>query len=146
MSAMGMDVRAVLPRNPAAEAEARRLIDGTFVTRVSTASLADLCLVTSEMVSNAVKHGRGQILLQAAAVAGAVRIQVSDEGGDSVPRIREQSEDDGGGWGLRIVACVSRCWGTSPRGTVWAEIATSCAAIPESKIRAGDLNTSLRRL
>jgi hypothetical protein len=75
----------------------------------------DAQLVVSELVSNALRHGRGPIELHARRDDDGVRIEVLDHG-EGTPRPRLPGID--GGWGLRIIEQIATSWGTD-RGRVW---------------------------
>jgi anti-sigma regulatory factor (Ser/Thr protein kinase) len=86
--------------------------------------LPALELAVSELVTNAIVHGRGQVEVVMADVDGCVRLEVLDEGtvGTSPPTVR--TDDGEGGWGLRLVEGVSDTWGTrcdGGRTHVWME-------------------------
>lgn len=84
-------------------------------------------VVTSELVTNAVVHGSGDVLLDVRSDAGAVRVSVAD-GGETMPRAPEGDDHAAeSGRGLVMVAELTDAWGVSaPRGssgkTVWAEL------------------------
>jgi anti-sigma regulatory factor (Ser/Thr protein kinase) len=83
-------------------------------------------LVTSEVVSNAVRHGGpGSVRVAAAPHADHLRVEVTDEGPGMVPRPRATEPDEHGGFGLFIVEQLSRRWGVvreSDRTRVWFEL------------------------
>ncbi|MGZ4459442.1 MAG: ATP-binding protein [Nocardioidaceae bacterium] len=84
----------------------------------------DLELAASELVANAVLHGRPPIALQLSCQTNDVRLAVTDAG----VMLAEESGHAGGlGQGLRIVAQLSKAWGTTPIATgkeVWCVLAT----------------------
>jgi anti-sigma regulatory factor (Ser/Thr protein kinase) len=89
------------------------------------ADLHALELAASELVTNAIVHGRGQVEVVIGELDGCVRLEVRDEGtvGVSRPTVRS-SDDGGGGWGLRLVEGLSDTWGTrcdGGRTHVWME-------------------------
>lgn len=106
-----------LPRSPASAALARRLvIDHT--SELGSQQREDAVLMVSELVSNALLHGIGTILLQIDLEGDGVRIEVSDQGNVSL----EPSPTPGahGGWGLRIVDDLADDWGVLEGSTrVW---------------------------
>jgi hypothetical protein len=83
-------------------------------------------LVVSELVGNAIRHGGSRFRVSVAAVAGGVRVSVTDPS-TALPSLR--SDDPHGatnGRGMHLIEAVARCWGTEPHDggkTVWAEIA-----------------------
>jgi anti-sigma regulatory factor (Ser/Thr protein kinase) len=93
-------------------------------------SLADVILVASELVTNAVLHSGGaadqMVSVRASLQRDLLLISVHDPGlsGKSAqPNRSKQSKL--GGWGLRIVEQLAQRWGTErPDGyRVWAELA-----------------------
>ena len=87
----------------------------------------DLALVVTELVANAVRHGRGRrISLRLHADGRAVRVEVENRGWTTLPRRRLASEMRPTGRGLALVAACSREWGVVAgdrgRTRVWAEV------------------------
>jgi anti-sigma regulatory factor (Ser/Thr protein kinase) len=87
-------------------------------------------LVTSELVTNAVKHTPSARIVCRVRVDGdRLHIEVEDEsGGNTLPALRCPGPDDQGGRGLLLVGMVSSDWGVreAPHGSgrvVWAELA-----------------------
>ncbi|MEU6811492.1 ATP-binding protein [Streptomyces sp. NPDC046831] len=92
-------------------------------------------LVAAELCANAVQHGhvagrdfRVRLTVTASTpTTRAVRIEVTDTRGESVPRLPATLTDDGeGGRGLLLVEALADRWGCAPRPDgpgkmVWAE-------------------------
>lgn len=83
-------------------------------------------IVVSELVGNAVRHGRslpdGTVRVQWHVKAGVVELDVTDGGGRSVPKPRHPSLYATSGRGLRVVRSLAHEWGVvdEDRGrTVW---------------------------
>ena len=114
-------ITVTLPRDPAAPRRARALLrehaGGLDADRLDSA-----VLLISELVTNAVLHGTGEIRLVIDLDGeDAARFAVSDEG-DGTPRVRDDPGPDGG-WGLRLVEQLAASWGLGESGTgVWFEI------------------------
>lgn len=86
-------------------------------------------VVVSELVTNAVVHGRSAVDVQVDGDPGAgrVRVAVTDAGGGR-PRTQRPGPEESHGRGLQIVEALADLWGVEPaasgRGkTVWAELA-----------------------
>jgi anti-sigma B factor antagonist len=105
------------------------LVSDLIEAGVCASAVTDAALVISELLSNALRHagplpGSG-IRVAWDLDADSVRISVSDGGGPSQPEFGEPTPTTTGGRGLRIVARLSRRWGTlcDDQGTtVWAEV------------------------
>jgi anti-sigma regulatory factor (Ser/Thr protein kinase) len=90
--------------------------------------VADIMLLSSELVTNAYRHSGtrsdGRIALRVSMKGGVVRVEVEDHGeAPSEPHLREP--DETGGWGLHIVSQLADRWGTKKTGTgnlVWLEL------------------------
>lgn len=83
-------------------------------------------LLTTELVNNALWHGRGDPKLDVQVEAGVVAVGVSDEGGGEV-RVPTDFRWPETGHGLRLVDALSDRWGVEPlRGArgkrVWFEL------------------------
>ncbi|WP_433512700.1 ATP-binding protein [Nonomuraea sp. CA-143628] len=109
-----------------------------ILTTAGHADVADVRLVASELVTNAVAHtasGRpgGRVAVKVAAVGAEMAyIEVIDEGAATIPRARTAGADDCGGRGLRIVEMFAVGWGVRDGGpgqrVVWAEMSTKASA------------------
>jgi anti-sigma regulatory factor (Ser/Thr protein kinase) len=93
--------------------------------QVSGAVIGDAQLAVSELVSNAVVHGRDPLDVRLTLMRESVHISVHD-GNPLPPRVRTPSPGDlSGGRGLRIVAAVSEHWGctlTRHGKNVWCSL------------------------
>jgi anti-sigma regulatory factor (Ser/Thr protein kinase) len=114
-------ITVTLPRDPGAPRRARALLRehavGLDQDRLDTA-----VLLISELVTNAVLHGTGEIrLLIDVDGDTAARFAVSDEG-HGHPVVSETPGPDGG-WGLRLVGQLAHRWGVlEERTQVWFEL------------------------
>ncbi|WP_028811852.1 SpoIIE family protein phosphatase [Streptomyces flavidovirens] len=113
-----------LPREPRSVGRARELARGQLVTW----GLEDLVdtteLLVSELVTNALRYGEGEIRLRLLLDRTLV-CEVWDAGLVQ-PRRRRARDTDEGGRGLQLVGLLSAAWGSrrTPRGkTVWFELA-----------------------
>jgi anti-sigma regulatory factor (Ser/Thr protein kinase) len=84
-------------------------------------------LLTSEIVTNAVRHGRGSVRLGITMTRSILHVEVSD-GDPTIPIQSAHPDPDGpGGRGLLIVAALATSWGSLPHAdgdgkTVWFEL------------------------
>lgn len=113
-----------LPRTAMAATEARRAVTACFEPVLGAETLDDVLLVVSELVTNALLHGHGEIGLRMAFEPHRVTGVVTDEGAafDSAPLQRDPTRI--GGHGLYIVGRVAERWGVGDDAAhVWFEIA-----------------------
>ena len=88
----------------------------------------EVLLVASELVTNAVRHGRGEVELRVDLRGPAVRLEVLDDGHAALEEaVVDPPSLDEGGRGLPLVRAVSERWGAGfddrGRTLVWAELA-----------------------
>jgi signal transduction histidine kinase len=118
-----MDLDLDIARDLRAPAQARRAIT-PLGDRLDPEVLADTRLVVSELVSNAVKYGVGEILLRVRTRGTHhVLIEVVDDGDGFSPVVRTASRFGPAGFGLKLVDELASRWGVH-EGTahVWCEI------------------------
>ncbi len=112
-----------LPRDRNAPWEARRSLTDWFGTALEHDQLHTAKLLTSELVTNAVLHGQGKIVLRARLNADRVLVEVTDEGQGFEHEVRQRDFDDLHGRGLAIVETESSRWGIHEGTTnVWFEL------------------------
>jgi anti-sigma regulatory factor (Ser/Thr protein kinase) len=109
------------------------LVHGT--RRITTARLRlwnvplpiaeNIVLAVSELVTNAIAHGRGDIELKVSYADGDVRVEVTDD--SSTPaRLSVAEDDDVSGRGLFLVAVLAQNWGVNNAGkTTWCVFRTA---------------------
>ena len=86
-------------------------------------------LAVSELVTNAVRYGAGEVRLRLSRHVDGVVVEVGDASGGA-PRRRRAGADDEGGRGLHLVGAVSAAWGMRPDGAgkiVWCRLARRTA-------------------
>jgi anti-sigma regulatory factor (Ser/Thr protein kinase) len=121
---MAVDLALNLPSDTSAPGLARAAAERYLCGKVGPERLGDLALVVSELVSNALVHGRGQVVFRLQLDEGIVRGEVIDEGGGFEHEIRERGPDDVGGRGLFLVEALTNRWGIHEGTThVWFELA-----------------------
>ncbi|MEU3087989.1 ATP-binding protein [Streptomyces massasporeus] len=102
-------------------AGARRMT--TFQLRlwhVPESLTADVVVIVSELVTNAIQHGYGEIKLRVQCSVDRLLVEVSDQ--NSAPaRMRPVHDEDTRGRGLHMVDQLAMHWGVSDDGlTTWA--------------------------
>jgi two-component sensor histidine kinase len=113
-------ITVTLPRGPGAPRRARTLLR-EHAAALDPDRLDTAVLLISELVTNAVLHGTGEIRLIIDVNGGDARFAVADEG-DRAPIVRDAPGPEGG-WGLRLVGQLANRWGVlDGRTQVWFEI------------------------
>ncbi len=118
-----------LARVRAAPCAARRAGADGLRDVVDAATLDDVLLVVSELVTNAVLHGAGTIDLELRFDGACVTGNVADEGGGFAPVLPVRPSGGAGGNGLFLVDRVAGDWGIEA-GTsrVWFAVPDRAAA------------------
>ena len=120
---VGVLIEIELPRDPAAASHARRVLDTLSAAGLEADALERSKLLVSELVNNAVLHGRGRITLRVDVDEARLRVEVIDEGSGFERVVRDNPLDQLGGWGLALVDSESSRWGVHEGTThVWFEI------------------------
>jgi anti-sigma regulatory factor (Ser/Thr protein kinase) len=113
-----------LPSSARASAAARALVRELADGRLPGSVVDDAALLTSELVTNAVRHaGDDPIDLRVAIDDSTLTVVVRDRGPSFDPDAAVRTET--GGWGLSIVEELSTEWGVVSNGggnEVWFEI------------------------
>jgi len=134
----------------------RHLVSDLIEAGASASAVTDAALVISELLSNALQHA-GPLPGSSIRVgwdldADSVRLSVSDGGGPTRPEPGEPTLTTTGGRGLRIVARLSRRWGTlcdDDGTTVWAEVQVvplEPVAVRAAAAESGGLALAVREL
>jgi anti-sigma regulatory factor (Ser/Thr protein kinase) len=115
-----MDLKLNMARGMSAPAEARSAVR-TLRATLDADVLADMTLLVSELVTNAVKYGEGRIRLRAHTRGTRhVLVEVLDEGAGFVPAAERRTRFSSGGVGLKLVDRIATSWGVEAAGTqVW---------------------------
>ncbi|MFI6895124.1 SpoIIE family protein phosphatase [Streptomyces sp. NPDC050256] len=123
-----------LALDPREVARARRLVRGRLLDWELPDAVEAAELMVSELVTNAVKHGRTHHIGLRLVRTGALLCEVTDD--EPAPAtLLDATADDESGRGLVLVSSLAREWGTSTtaRGkTVWFELALSRLPRPRS--------------
>jgi anti-sigma regulatory factor (Ser/Thr protein kinase) len=126
---------SALPRAAESVRAARQVVE-IHGGRLSETQREDAGLMVSELVTNALIHGRGAITIRITPGLEDLTIEVADEGHGKV-RI---TPDPGalGGWGLRVVDELADTWGASNGSTrVWFRLRLGRPAAGDGSGHAG---------
>lgn len=119
-----MELRILLKADPGEVSRARRAVASHLHQRgIATYDVA--VLLVSELVTNALLHGRPPLELVAAGDDSQLRVEVHDASAGDPPRVRESPVDVPGGRGLRLVDALASRWGWAESGRgkfVWFEL------------------------
>ena len=115
-----------LRAHPASVGEARQRVVEIAGALLEESRLADLQLVLSEVVGNAIRHGSSTepILLAITPKEEFLCVQITDAGSGFAPRPRATVPDENGGWGFFLIEYLTRRWGMTRenrRTRVWFE-------------------------
>ncbi|MGW7067622.1 ATP-binding protein [Streptomyces sp. NPDC054855] len=121
-----------LPRTPRSVGRARSLLAEQARAWKVPDDVADAAvLLLSELMTNAVRHGRvpvgREVEARCVLGGGVLRVEVADAS-DALPCPRAAGPDDESGRGLALVELLADDWGARPRPygigkTVWFELA-----------------------
>lgn len=107
-------------------ARARRLVTTSLRDWSLEAGNADVCLVVSELVTNAVRHARLDAVHVRVSQVGPRRVRVAVvDRSRSMPRLVRAGVGEESGRGLVAVAGCSAAWGVEPvpwGKRVWADV------------------------
>jgi anti-sigma regulatory factor (Ser/Thr protein kinase) len=118
----GTDVLG-LSRDPTAPRTARAWLATLFGAELGESTLATAKLLVSEIVTNAVLHGQGDIVLRVRLDRGRLFAEVTDQGHGFTWTIPEPDRERTTGWGLMVVAGEADRWGVDGVTThVWFEL------------------------
>ncbi|MFE4594556.1 ATP-binding protein [Streptomyces laurentii] len=116
-----------LPREPQSAAVARKLVGTALAVWELDSLIDDAAVVITELVSNAVAHGRLASIRVIVARLSATRVRLSVvDRSTNAPMMRTDSNGDQlRGRGLVLVDALAAAWGTEPYRwgkQVWAEL------------------------
>jgi anti-sigma regulatory factor (Ser/Thr protein kinase) len=110
---------------PASVARLRRFAVDACATAAPDVDRHTVALLVSEVVTNALVHGSGQVRLRVLPLEVGVRIEVFD-GSSVLPTRRRATELDEGGRGIALVEALAVAWGSQAAAggkCVWFEVA-----------------------
>jgi transcriptional regulator with XRE-family HTH domain/anti-sigma regulatory factor (Ser/Thr protein kinase) len=127
------EFRKRFPNDVLAPALARAALATTAIG-IPRDAFEDAELITSEIVTNSVKHS-GSGWVEVAIVVGSERVRV--EVSDQSPRsLQPRTPDVAAGWGLAIIGALANRWGVErepARKTIWFECDLRTPAAPERR-------------
>lgn len=118
-----------VPSVPASVAKIRRFAVEACQEIGAVAVCDTVALLVSEVATNALVHGSGDVQVSISTAPGVVRVEVDDDGA-GLPVRRQAGPEAEGGRGLALVAALARGWGVQPAEsgkTVWFEVEISPA-------------------
>jgi len=123
---MSLQASHRFPHAPTAPAAAREAVEAALAGRVAPANIAELRLLVSELVTNAIRHGGSRsegVELSLLLDGDMLRVEVADGGDGFSPPGRNADPTQPGGWGLVVVDELVDRWGVESAGgtRVWFE-------------------------
>ncbi|MDP2710821.1 MAG: ATP-binding protein [Solirubrobacteraceae bacterium] len=124
---MAAELSVEVPRSIDAPSVVRHAVNARCCDELPAQQLTDLLIVVSELTTNAVRYGVGEIRLRVSVAAGHVYGEVIDEGRGFVSDVRDHGiEDVVGKRGLLIVGGLTERWGIHTDSShVWFELLPS---------------------
>ena len=114
-----------LPAEPTAASVARAIVEAVG-SDLPEPILLDAKLLTSEVVTNAIRHARGtQVVIVRVRRNNLVRVEVVDQGPMFDPQPQTTPTRVGSGHGLMLVDAMASAWGVEPDEAgkkVWFEL------------------------
>lgn len=110
---------------PASVARIRRFAVEACSRTASSVDGDTVALLVSEVATNALVHGTGEVRVRVLPRPPGVRVEVAD-GSGTLPRRRTATAVDEGGRGIALIEALSSAWGSeaTPEGKiVWFELA-----------------------
>ncbi len=112
-----------LTRGRNAPAHARRSISAWLAPALNQHELDTMRLLATELVTNAVLHGEGEIILKAHLNDGRALVEVLDQGNGFQETVPRRRTSDPPRLGLTVVDAESSRWGIQQQPTrVWFEL------------------------
>lgn len=123
--------RFTLPISPNSPRQARVRLASRLASQRIEGEVAEVAaLLTSELVTNAILHGRGEPLVEVYMTDFDVWVRVGDP--DSrLPQLQQVDDGALGGRGMHLVACLADSWGADAipgdGKTVWFRLRRDAA-------------------
>jgi anti-sigma regulatory factor (Ser/Thr protein kinase) len=120
---------------PLSSRAARHFVADWCITEGIIGDVVDtLLLLTAELVTNAVLHGRSDVVLRVGHADSRVRVGVGDEN-TRLPQRREVDPEALNGRGMALVEALADAYGVEVEAygkTVWFDVATAVAPVRAS--------------
>ena len=121
------EIRKELPASPVAPSLARQALDGWLSARVGEQTVDDIRLATTELVSNAVRHGElgeQDLIVLSGTVEDVFTVYVEQPTAIPAAEAQPPGPLDESGAGLRLLDAIATRWGVDPGppGVVWFEV------------------------
>lgn len=126
MNSLQLRIQVDLPPDPASAGQARKLLaDLCAAAQLDEDRCAAAALLTSELVTNAIRYGGSRFTLEATIPGPCLRVTVLDASStlptlESTPSVTAE-----GGRGLQLVEMLASRWGVETRDAgkaVWFEL------------------------
>ena len=122
----GPTLRRTLPPTAESASVARWLVNDLLRDLVDGDTLDTAALLTTELVSNAIRQTRDELMVTVRLASGRLRVGVADSS-HRRPQLVQVGSRDTSGRGLHLVEAMSDRWGVDPDGrglgkTVWFEL------------------------
>jgi anti-sigma regulatory factor (Ser/Thr protein kinase) len=138
-----VDAVVSLPDPARAVRQARRAAADILARwKCDAESIEDAVLIVSEMVTNAIRHCAGAVIMRLSRASDYVRIEVTDSS-PAEPFLVHAAPNAESGRGLRIISQLATRWGYRPTGhgkQVWADLPYRRARWPTSHSGSDDLS------
>jgi anti-sigma regulatory factor (Ser/Thr protein kinase) len=116
-----------LPSDPSSARAARVFTDESLASTGFAGDRSVVALLTSELVTNAIRHVGGDIDLSMQVERGDVTVHVNDRDQHHWPTVGAAHQGPGGGRGMAVVNALCTTWGVEPMPgqgkSVWFTVA-----------------------
>lgn len=121
----GMELSTTVVSDPKAVSSTRKTLMRQLQAWGLDHLADDLQLISSELVTNAMRYSKGPIKVRLKIRGSRVRVEVTDSNPDEVPEALDAGETLSHGRGLPLIDAIAASWGVvkhSKSKTVWAEL------------------------
>jgi anti-sigma regulatory factor (Ser/Thr protein kinase) len=107
---LGRDAQIELEMTPDGPRSARAFLSDALLAWDQEGHADTAALLVSELVTNAIVHGRSAVQLRVAMLESTIRVEVNDRSVQA-PSLVESSPSEPGGYGLPLVDSLADQWG-----------------------------------